>query len=92
MTTPPSRARYIAQFTHHPRTPPLSILAVVGLTLSLLGISPIGALLSGFAVVDIRDGRRTGRPAALVGLYGGIAGCLVWAYAVAQVVNPGMLR
>lgn len=91
MSTTPSRARYIAQFTH-PTRPPLSVYAVVGIVLSVLGLSPLGVLLSAFALTDIHDGRRTGKALAVAGLWGGIAGCLIWAYAVAQVVNPGMLR
>jgi hypothetical protein len=88
----PSRARFVAQFTHPTPSPPLSVYAVLGVVLSVLGIAPIGVLLSAFALADIHDGRRTGKAIAVAGLWGGIAGCLVWVYAVAQVVNPGMLR
>lgn len=91
MSTTPSRARYIAQFTH-PTPPPLSVYAVVGLVLSVLGISLLGVLLASFALTDIRDGLRTGRPAALVGLVLGAVGTIIWGALLASVVNPGMLR
>lgn len=90
MSTPADRARFVAQFTPHP-TPPLSGYAIAGLVLSLI-VSPLAVLLCSFGLQDINDGRRTGRPAAITGLVLSLAGTLVWVYAVAQAVNPSMLR
>lgn len=86
------RARFVAQFTSRPAPPPLSAFAIAGLVLSLCGVSPLGALLSAFALQDVRDGRRTGRWIAHIGLIVGLLGCIVWAYLVVQAVNPMMLR
>lgn len=93
MTIPQDRARFVAQFTSRPKpAPPLSVCAVAGLVLSLLGVSLLGALFAAFALQDIRDGRRSGRPAARVGFVLGVVGCALWGILLAQVVNPAMLR
>lgn len=90
MTT--DRARFVAQFTRPTTPPPVSVLAVAGLVLAVLGLSPVGALLSLFGLQDIRDGGRRGQSTAVAGLVLGIAGSLVWAYAVVRIFTPDLLR